>query len=94
MIKIETLDEFVLHRYTVKTFCPKCGRGGPDLDLRKYIARGYGHLRPIDLRPRHASCQTVLQLTIHPEKERGSDGHPRGGSSVQRDPVAALHVAE
>jgi hypothetical protein len=71
MIQIETITELAHHRYTVSVFCHKCGRRGPNLDLQKYIARGQGNIRPIALGLRHANCQTVLQLTIHPEPRYG-----------------------
>lgn len=70
-IEIETVEQLVRHRYTVSTFCPKCGRRGPDLDLETYIQQGRGAFRPIDLGLRHARCKSVLQLLISPPKGYG-----------------------
>lgn len=65
-IEIETIAQLLSNGYSVSTFCPRCKRRGPDLDLAKYIADGRGDMRPIDLRVRHQRCRTVLDITIHP----------------------------
>lgn len=70
-IEIETVAQLLAAGYRVETFCPKCGRRGPDLDLPKYIADGRGDMRPIDLRVRHQRCRTVLDLSIQPAKGYG-----------------------
>jgi hypothetical protein len=70
-IEIGTIEELRNHAYSVGTWCPKCSYRGPTLDLDKYIRQGRGGMRPIDLGLKHATCRTLLQLTISPPKGYG-----------------------
>jgi hypothetical protein len=71
VIKIETLAEFVEAGYSLSCWCPTCKRHGPTLDLLKYIEQGKGHLRPAQLRVRHTSCRSLLELRVHPKPRHG-----------------------
>ncbi len=65
MIEIETVEQLRNAGYSVSVACTKCKYNGPMLDLERYIRRGRGGMRPIELGLRHGQCKTPLQLTIH-----------------------------
>lgn len=70
-IDIGTVEQLLHHHYTVTVWCPKCSYRGPELDLAKYCLQGRDGMRPIELGLKHATCRTLLQLTITPPKGYG-----------------------
>ena len=70
-IEIETVEQLLSHSYTVGTWCPKCARRGPELNLAKYVLKGQGDMRPKDLRLKHATCRARLEIQIWPAKGYG-----------------------
>jgi len=70
-IEIETVQQVRDQGYSVSVRCWKCKYNGPTLDLDKYIRQGRGHLRPIELKLKHARCKTLLDLSLHPPKGYG-----------------------